>query len=78
VTRFGERIKGRTGMKPLAYVSWAATLSMPAWEQSSSLPGDPDTATAPTTSSPTLIGSPPDSASTLLVARLSRLVLVVI
>jgi hypothetical protein len=28
------------------------------------LPGDPDTPTAPTTSSPTLIGRPPDRAST--------------
>src|ERR1700680_573026 len=51
-------------MKLSAHLSWAATLSMPAWEQSSSLPGDPDTPTAPTTSSPTLIGRPPDSAST--------------
>src|SRR3984893_2752167 len=37
---------------------------MPAWEQMSSLPGEPETPTAPTTSSPTLIGSPPESAST--------------
>jgi hypothetical protein len=51
-------------MKMSAHLSWAATLSMPAWEQSSSLPGDPDRPTVPTTSSPTLIGRPPDNAST--------------
>ncbi len=45
---------------------YAATLSIPAWEHSSSRPGDPDTPTAPTISSPTLIGKPPDIASTRL------------
>ena len=44
----------------------AVTLSMPAWEHSSSLPGDPETPTAPTMSSPALIGRPPEIASTRL------------
>ena len=39
---------------------------MAAWEHSSSLPGDPDTPTAPTISSPALIGKPPEIASTRL------------
>src|SRR5580704_15318812 len=42
---------------------------MPACEQTSSLPGEPETPTAPTTSSPALIGSPPDSASTRVYCR---------
>lgn len=37
---------------------------MPACEPTSSLPGEPETPTAPTTSLPPLIGSPPASAST--------------
>src|SRR4029077_15670217 len=49
-----------------SHFRYAPTLSMPAWEHSSSLPGDPDTPTAPTTSSPTLIGKPPEMASTRL------------
>ena len=48
------------------HLSWSATLSMPACAQTSSLPGEPDTPTAPITSLPTLIGSPPASASTRL------------
>src|SRR5262249_4759223 len=39
---------------------------MPACEHSSFLPGDPETPTAPTTSSPALIGKPPDTARTRL------------
>jgi hypothetical protein len=43
------------------YLSWSATLSMPAFEQASSFspPGAPETPTATMTSSPALIGSAP-------------------
>src|SRR5262249_12442485 len=52
------------------YLSWSATLSMPALAQTSSLspPGAPDTPIAPMVSSPTLIGSAP-WAGTMLVSR---------
>ena len=42
---------------------------MPACEQSSSFPGVPETPTAPTISTPTLIGSPPASARTRVYIR---------
>src|SRR5580704_658592 len=56
----------RSGTRPekCAYFNWSATLSIPACEHTSSLPGVPETPTAPITSSPALIGSPPASAST--------------
>src|SRR6185437_400953 len=42
---------------------------MPACEQTSSLPGEPDTPTAPTTSLPDLTGRPPPIASTRVYCR---------
>src|SRR5581483_2948198 len=51
------------------YLSWSATLSMPACEHTSSFPGEPDTPTAPTISLPALMGRPPPRASTRLYWR---------
>src|ERR1700704_117031 len=51
-----------------AYFRSAATLSMPAWAQTSSFspPGAPEMPTAPITSSPALIGSAPCAATMLV------------
>src|SRR6266700_2112647 len=60
----------RSGVDELGrrYFRSAATLSMPALAQASSLspPGAPETPTAPIVSSPTLIGSAPCAATMLL------------
>src|SRR6185503_15827230 len=55
--------KGVVGSRA-AYFNCSATLSSPACAQTSSWPGEPEMPTAPITSLPTLIGSPPASAST--------------
>ena len=44
--RFESSVEPQRSL-PAAYLSWSATLSMPALEQSSSLPGDPGHADGP-------------------------------
>ena len=63
---WGQDGRARWLERPRIYFRSAATRSMPACAHSSSRPGDPETPTAPTTSSPALIGRPPDIASTRL------------
>src|SRR4051812_1427506 len=57
----GDRLPCFASRMDPNYLSWSAPLSSPALAQASSLspPGEPDTPTAPMTSSPTLIGNPP-------------------
>src|SRR5205814_4507776 len=56
---------GHDALSAEPYFSMSLTLSSPACTQGSSLPpGEPDTAAAPMTSSPTLIGRPPAIAMT--------------